>query len=305
MASKGLDSDPNPAKPAVIAKLKLQQFGAEASILVPSIMNIEVQEDMNRLIVYGQFGSVAGSAKIDNLDRAPSPWTNDAMVIDLPVNSSGSSGPVVVVGPDGQLSNAVPLTDFNGTMTLTRKLDLTLGAPGFTDVADCTLLRFRADVHRYRTAPGVAPSDASLKIDNFARNITCTWKMTGSDATRSVNDSGGLPWADNTVNGGRPFISGSGTLQGGASPILTLNINCAADADMLITIPPAGPTHTNGPMICIYGTESATLTLQSDFSFPEQTVNIPTLMVPAGASDTATLKIHFNANSAPDPTTPS
>ena len=300
MTSIGRNLDPTPKDPKKVAQLQLKQYGPDASIIVPSIQNIVVQEDEKRLIVYGQFGPVPGTAKIDTLDRTPM-WGSDGMTIDLPINSSGSSGPITVYGPDGQMSNAVPLTEFNGTMTLTRKLSTTLGSPAFVDVADCTKLHFRADVHSYRSAPGATPTDGSMSIENFAPDIVCTWKMTGSDALKSVNDSGQLPWSDNSHSVPPPFINARGTVAGGNSHSLTFtDLTCRANADMVVTDPVTGQqTHTNGPMFCLLGTEPMTITLQNDFSFIEQTLTVPTTI------DSATLKIHFDTVSPPDDKTKS
>ncbi len=306
MASQGVDKDPTPKDPSIVAQLKLVQYGQDASILVPSIKNMEMQENDARVIVYGEFGSVPGTIKIDTEAGVPSPWTNDALLIDLPINGAGSSGPVVVYGPDGQMSNAAPLTEFNGTMKLTRTLDTTMGAPGFTDVADCSLLHFRADVHSYRSAPGVTPTDGGGAIDNFASNIKCTWTMTGADAIRVIGDagtdSGTLPWVNNTNQTSAPpsIDLAMGTVVGGATPGLIMNIDCAADAKMKVTDPLTGNvTTTNGPMMCMYGTETTgTLPLQSDYSLPEQTFSIATF--PPGSKDTLSLRIHFSTVSPPD-----
>ena len=303
MTSTGRNRDTTPANPNLVAQLKLAQYGANASLLVPSIEYIEVQEDEKRLIVHGEFGVDPGTAKIDTLDRAPSPWTNDTMVIDLPVNGAGSYGSVVVYGPNGQFGNAVPLTEFLGTMKSTRVLTTTMGSSAFTDVADCTLMRFRADVHSHRSTPGSTPTDGASLIENAASNVKCTWTMTGSADIRVVGqsgtDTGDLPWADNSVNGPPPFISVTGDVIGGPTKSLVLNFNCSATAAVYVTDPLTHQvTKTDGPVLCMLGTETTgLLPLQSDFSLPAKTYAVA---VTPPWQDTESIEMHFNTNSPPD-----
>ncbi len=116
----------------------------DAGALAPSIKQLKVDEDRERLVVEGWFGSNEGRVTINGAAVAVQQWTAQVIEVTLPRNGPGSYGEVVVE-VDGRESNPVPLTEWRGKLTYTFNQ-----AEGLEYQFEWDL-HFRGDFHSYRT----------------------------------------------------------------------------------------------------------------------------------------------------------
>ncbi|MBT8404776.1 MAG: fibronectin type III domain-containing protein [Gemmatimonadetes bacterium] len=115
--------------------------------LAPSLRTMDVVDDVEQgsgqLTLQGLFGVNAGTVEVGGAAVPVESWSERTIVARPPFQGGGSVGPVVVRKPTGVESNATPLTEWRGTVTLETTVQ-GLVATATMDV------RFRADVHRFR-----------------------------------------------------------------------------------------------------------------------------------------------------------
>ena len=176
-------------------------------ILSPSIQNLAVNEQEEKLTLVGFFGSTIPGSKVtvDELPLTCPEWGTGKIVCNLPApGKPAAKGIVVVELPGGAVarkSNPRWLTQWDIPIqyTWTDPLDY----KGWKyDVAGT--LRFRADVGNYRVEPGKPPTfpirgmyatkDSFLTITGSGVDTsgTCTKTLTGTGTFRS-------PWAEGDV----------------------------------------------------------------------------------------------------------
>jgi hypothetical protein len=180
------------------ATLSVSDFGGEqlATRVVeyglPSISYVAVTEDPANptLTIYGNFPPQAGEvAIIDPADTqapgmTPTTWTTTKITIPIKVTGAGSKGLVVVISEFGIQSNAVPLTQWTGTLTGTENAAWTQmgsgGGNGSGTIGSSFAVDFRSDVH-----PTVPSIDASPVPQNF------TLTQVEGDSTGAVTSISG------------------------------------------------------------------------------------------------------------------
>jgi hypothetical protein len=126
------------------------------AILAPTIEQIDVLDDAAQstgtLMLHGKFGEQPGEVQVDGRQVTVDSWTADALIARVPFE--GYAGDVVVRAPGDVESNAVPLTEWRGRVTLTFFPDLgSLRAIAEMDVV------FRADIHPFRITLTGNPHD--------------------------------------------------------------------------------------------------------------------------------------------------
>ncbi|NND85599.1 MAG: fibronectin type III domain-containing protein [Acidimicrobiia bacterium] len=121
---------------------------AGRTTLAPSIRTMNIVDDVDEgsglLTIEGLFGAQPGRVAVSGQDVPVDSWAETTIVARPPFQGAGSVGPVMVVKPTGVESNATPLTEWQGTVTVETEVQ-GLVATASMDV------RFRADVHRFRT----------------------------------------------------------------------------------------------------------------------------------------------------------
>lgn len=154
------------------------------------------------------FGPDPGTVTVNGTPLLVHSWTDTNIIAKLPdsLDSPGSSGDIVVE-VRGHKSNAVPLTQWTGTVTQSMSGN-EIGS-GAQSVVSCPV-RATGDVHYKRFAPGEAPMLASsLFIELTAK---CTYTLSGT-------------WSDDTAY---YELSGSGTLEPGTAERTSGSLYCCA-----------------------------------------------------------------------------
>lgn len=124
-------------------------FGDPANtMLVPSIKGMEVVDDAakedGKLTLKGDFGDEEGRVRVSENEVDVTSWQSEEIVARVPFEGPASSGEVTVEDPSGEIeSNAVPLTEWRGTVTGSLT-SCDARAQGQADA------RFRADIHPRR-----------------------------------------------------------------------------------------------------------------------------------------------------------
>ncbi len=212
MKKSGKDLDPGGS-----ARLTFKQLSTNASILRPSIRNMRVDENHDKLKVYGEFGETTGTLEIPTTANWTG-WASDLIEADITVNHKGDA--IVKVGQ--RESNVVPLTDWVGTYYAKQYLKFLYKDPGPTWSLACSRIHLRADVHKYRKLPDETPvsgttfgssgndcTDPTVGFENFARDSVCeaAWadygeRVDGNTTTRVTFTAGneGLQWIDHSTN---------------------------------------------------------------------------------------------------------
>jgi len=153
--------------------------------LAPSIEKMDVVDDVaagdGELTLHGLFGDQQGTVEVEGVPVSVESWSAETIVARVPFQAGGSAGPVVVKKPTGVESNAAPLTEWRGTVTLSSVADGQLSATATLDV------RFRADVHAFR---------ASLTSDPAHREVGTYFS---GASTGTVVGSGSITEGDVTT----------------------------------------------------------------------------------------------------------
>ena len=124
---------------------------------------MDVTDDANeregKLELHGQFGSEQGSVELDGRPTSIDSWTAEKVVVRTPFSGPGAGGDLIVKAPEKVESNPVPITEWFGNVKLT--LDPPKGSLVATADMD---MRFRADVHAYRSAIDADPTERSIDV---------------------------------------------------------------------------------------------------------------------------------------------
>jgi hypothetical protein len=235
----------DPSNPGTV--LMLSQFGAEASILVPSIRNMAVDEAKRELHLFGEFGDVAGDVTVSGTTAAPMSWNQTEVVVLIPDVGAGSMGDTVAKARN-QSSNAAPLTSWVGTSRLRHTFNGTYGPPGPWYELDCSRVHFRADIHPWRFEPdgnAVAGTtffsdvyDSRILIGNLTQDSECSGQAAAfgdkTDGATTVRygftmPKRALPWADQEATPPNNWFFGFGHIDPVARRLL-LGTSSLADA---------------------------------------------------------------------------
>lgn len=178
------------------------EFGTNApkgdfGILTPSIKNMLVREgDGNRipqgtLTIEGTFGTKQGAVSVGGTPVTVSQWSDSEITCDL---SDPTLAGDVVVEVEGRKSNPVPLTEWHGTFTFTKK-------DGGRTTKFTFKLHMRADIHSYREKSGgevIKPSMKPLAIDWYkmqyiAKDSSASYECTGSGSSGTWAGGASIP----------------------------------------------------------------------------------------------------------------
>lgn len=215
MAANGLDFDGDGAHVRAYVNA-----GAANAILKPSIQRMAMEENTDRLIIRGSFGTPAAEDRRVTINGTEIPvvsWTADEIKCTLPVSGPNSSGEVKVgvrgadalAGLTYRESNPVMLTEWTGTLKIkdrTSGAAAGSGGSGAVEVNGTLLLKFRADIHSYRDKPDQAP----IQPTNAAF-------MSKEDSTLSYIASGTVTISGGSVVSTQTY-SGSGTIKHDFNP---------------------------------------------------------------------------------------
>lgn len=154
-------------------------------ILAPSIEQIEVIDDADQtggvVTITGAFGDTTGTVEVDGTPLSVDSWTPEEIEAQLPFVDV--SGDLVVKSSADIESNAVPLTEWSGDLTLT----YATGEYRLRSVAELDL-HFRADVHPSRPEIGVDPIDPTPRAYFLPRS---TGILKGAGWAQLINNPGG------------------------------------------------------------------------------------------------------------------
>lgn len=190
MAGKGLDKDT-----ATGGRLQatVKAGLAHPPIFAPSIKRMEVDESEDKLILHGDFGTEAGTVKVDGTSVAAQ-WAADRLVCTLPRTGAGASGDVVVEVRNVK-SNARQLTEWSVPLqyTWTNPGDMT-----GTRVEGSGTLRLRADIDGFRDLPGgELRFDARGGVATQESEVTVTASGShtspGGSCTQTLSGTGTFP----------------------------------------------------------------------------------------------------------------
>lgn len=190
LQQRGLDQFEMPERddgaPSTVNVKFFEETGVEM-VLAPSIERMDIVDDSfvpngGELTLTGLFGPQRGKVKLDGVEATVESWTDEEIIARVPFESPGA-GQVTVEFPDRVESNEVPLTEWRGTVTFVlRDTTSSLRAEAEID------LRFRADVHRFRTSIAEMPRDRVVETyvspasDGTVR--ASGTKVEGPDTTR-------------------------------------------------------------------------------------------------------------------------
>jgi hypothetical protein len=154
---------------------------------------LSVDEQKDELTISGSFGDTQGTVEINSTTLTVKSWTNSRIVCDLPRTGDNASGDVsVIAGFPMQHSNAVPLTEWKGTVTCTQK------SKGSLQSIMKFNLHFRTDVQDHRLAPHQLPVLFAANYAN-ALDSSGTFETSGTyqtpdmSYTESWSGSGNVP----------------------------------------------------------------------------------------------------------------
>jgi hypothetical protein len=167
-----------PLQDGTLARLLVSDFGGEElanapiSYGLPTIQTMNVFEGPTNgaLTISGNFpmnpGTVTVTDSNGTLTLIPTAWSQTTVTATIPASGAQSAGMVQVLSAEGIASNAVPLTQWSGTLTYTENdslinLGSTTGS-GSGTVGVRYALTFRSDVH-----PTVPTIDTSPVPQNF------------------------------------------------------------------------------------------------------------------------------------------
>jgi hypothetical protein len=163
------------------AKMIITDFGGESlanapiEYGLPSIAQMQVAESptAGTLTILGAFPSAQGTVQITDANGVHAlpvtTWATDQVVATLPAGGTGSAGGVEVLTSLGQVSNAVPLTQWSGQLIYTENdsipnLSGQSGSGSGTIQATFNVV-FRSDVH-----PFVGTIDTTAQKQNLFFN---------------------------------------------------------------------------------------------------------------------------------------
>lgn len=117
--------------------------------LAPSIKHMDIIDDIQfgpgKLSLEGIFGTRTGTVEVDGVPLTVESWTNDKVDVRIPYDASPTHGEIIAATPDNTKSNGVPLTEWEGKITLSQT------SSGLESKAEIDVV-FRADVHKFRNS---------------------------------------------------------------------------------------------------------------------------------------------------------
>jgi len=191
MQRRGLAASPD--SPSAILHIQPNPDANQANFgeLAPSIASLSVTNNQTQLHINGTFGTTPGKVTINGQDVGlQSPWDPNSLVCTLPPGEESGGKGDVVVEVNGHKSNSVPLTawkvtlhadvqsTFSGTVVIDptdgigKELDADLGG-SFNTSGNMTVW-IRADIHGFRTRPGLAPLTPGAQTFTLANSLTPT-----------------------------------------------------------------------------------------------------------------------------------
>ena len=178
---------------------------SEDLMLAPSIWVSHVTESDKKLTVYGDFGSDTPTATIGGNPVTVRTPGQDQIELTIDDQDQGD----VIITSKGHDSNKAPLTAWEGTMKQSQPQSQFYGAPGIVLTVNCSKLRFRTDIHPWRTkidelAKSGPARDNISEISDATQNINCSWTATGygvngdlKTTIKSGSTAGTLNWMHN------------------------------------------------------------------------------------------------------------
>jgi hypothetical protein len=195
--------------------------------LRPSIEELAVWEERDRLFIDGWFGSEQGKVTVNGTPVTVHDWDPDRVQVTIPRSGPGSYGDVIVE-VDGRKSNAVPLTEWRGTLEWWFAPDTAFEQRMSWDV------HMRADIHSLRTVLDDAPTGESRDI-TFSNDSTGELTAKGIETTQvSQGNTKTLEWTGGETIAW-PDVEGDGTSQ-----TVLGEVNLALNEDG--TVDPSGTT---------------------------------------------------------------
>ncbi len=192
------------------AKMIITDFGGEnlanapIEYGLPSIAQMQVAEtpSAGTLIILGTFPTAEGTVQITDAKGVHAlpvtTWATNNVVATLPAGGSGSAGAVEVLSAGGQVSNAVPLTQWSGQLTYTEN-DSIPDLSGQSGTGSGTIqavynLVFRSDVHPTVNAIDTPAQPQSLYFNgpqgiSIGHVTAFTGTFTTDDGTKSATFS--------------------------------------------------------------------------------------------------------------------
>ncbi len=319
------------------AFLKVEQFGEAESILVPSIQNIVMSEGTHLINLFGEFGDTPGVVKVNGIPLNAT-WGHTNITAEIPLNGISSSGDVTATVFTDTKSNAVPLTEWIGTFHGRHRFTGLMGAPGPYWDFDCTKLRLRLDVHKFRRKPEEAPAagyfdeahgySEEIVFDNVAPDSVCSHSDGGqgvkvtstpdTTTTTTISFTGPtspVSWGDNQNLPGSNWFVGVGSMFPNTYEFqLFVNSRGTSMTPMHVHVriekrnePPVEQdmdTQYGQPSIGSLGTELKKKKYRLDntsFSLPQTT---DSLSLPVGSQGEVDMKFDATSTTIPKPDTP-
>lgn len=201
-ASWGSDSegevDPLISEPPIVAHLQLKfpPKGGPEVALVPTISTMTLQNNLNQLTLYGDFGGDYQSRSI-TIGGTPvdATWTSGSITVtSLPTTANGN----VQVSIDGANSNQVLINQWNNV-----PLTMTTFNGDASRTVTCSV-NLRTSFDTLRQAPDQAATTAAITTDNVVlQNGQCSFVSTDPAA------AGDIPWF-NSFAPGAPTVPATG-----------------------------------------------------------------------------------------------
>jgi hypothetical protein len=165
-------------KTGIPSKLMLTPLQGDFRILAPSIASLGASDINNELTLGGSFGEEPGEVTMGGQSLTVTQWTSGQITCrGLPVPSGE-----VVVTANGHTSNAVRLTEWQGTFTHTYH------GKGTLKQVVTMHIHFRADVHGFRPGLHQAPLEAG-ELADILRDSTCHYACSGKYVDMSNPDN--------------------------------------------------------------------------------------------------------------------
>lgn len=203
MADQGLTTESYSS-----SKLVLDVANDSKVILVPSIKRMDVDEQEDTLTLIGEFGTFPKKVTIGGTEATVKSWKTREIKVGLPQTGAGSFGDVVIES-ESRKSNAAPLTQWIGKIR-TRMTYKMFGSPGPWTDAECSKMKIRGDIHKYRDLPGqetrtgLSGMKKTYFPESAKKDFSCKWSAGGQGVMEGgqcrnvfVATPGTLQWSPN------------------------------------------------------------------------------------------------------------
>ena len=156
---------------SVRANLIYFHAGGSFGILRPTIERLEVDEENEKLIIVGAFGSEEGEVYMNDT-QLEAAWGSKKIEADLPAADDSDGKGIIYVKVRDHESNRVPLTLWHVKFTYTEGPDQTINAYQWLDLD----IYWRADLHQYRLLPdGELQHQDAITLEP-AEASSATWR---------------------------------------------------------------------------------------------------------------------------------